>query len=325
MAVFIDRRRALLALAAVLAPRLANSQAPASLIRIVVPFAAGGGLDACARMVADGLNAQGWKVIVENKAGAGGNIGVESVIHSKPDGQTVLMASFNNVVINQHLNKSLPFDPVTQLDPVCAVWITEALAVVNPKTVPVHTLPELVRYAKSLDRPLNMGSSGTGSGNHIIGELFQRVAGVKFNHVPYKGAGPAMADLIGGHLDLTFDSLPSALGPARKGLVRAIGITGKTRHPDLPDVPSYYESGFEAASVTAWGGLLVPKGTPRRAIDEMAHAVEAIGPTSMAKERMTQLGLTWYYLDPTAFGAHIAKENQRWAKLIQEMNITLPT
>jgi len=326
MTLLPNRRRCLLAAGALATlPQTARSQN--NPMRIVVPFSAGGGLDACARMVADALNLQGERggppTMVENKTGAGGNIGVEYVVRARPDGLTVLMASFNNVVINRRLYKNLSFDPVQQLAPVCCVWSSEALALVNPNNVPVHSLSELVQYAKSADRSLNMGSSGNGSGNHIIGELFQRAAGVRFNHIPYKGAAPAMTDLIGGHLDLVFDSLPSGLGPARKGLVRAIGITGATRHPALPDVASYVESGYEAASVTAWGGLLVPVGTPQDAIDRLAQAVARAGPTDMVKQRIAALGLRWHHLDPTAFSTHIAKEALRWEQLLGEMNIAL--
>lgn len=318
----ISRRECLMAAAAAAAiPSVARSQTQVT--KIVVPFAAGGGLDACARMVADGLNAQSQtaRTVVENRAGAGGNIGTEAVINSRPDGRTVLMASFNNIMFAPHLYANLSYDPIADLAPVCCVWATEALAIVNPKNLPVSSLTELVAYAKSSGRTLNMGSSGTGSGNHIIGELFQKVAGVRFNHIPYKGAGPAMVDLLGGHLDLVFDSLPSGLAHAKQGVVRAIGITGSKRHVDLPNVPSYVESGFEAASVTAWGGLLVPKGTPRQEIDSLARAVQAVGPTQAAKDRMRQLGLDWLYMDPAAFAAHIAKENARWNGVFKDLDI----
>jgi len=321
MTLLPNRRRCLLASAMAALPQPARSQN--NPIRIVVPFSAGGGLDACARMVADGLNLQAGRVVVENKVGAGGNIGVEYVVRAKPDGLTVLMASFNNIVINRRLYKNLSFDPVQQLAPVCCVWTSEALALVNPNNVPVHSLSELVQYAKSAGRSLNMGSSGNGSGNHIIGEMFQRAAGVRFNHIPYKGAAPAMTDLIGGHLDLVFDSLPSGLGPARKGLARAIGITGSSRHPALPEVASYAESGYEEASVTAWGGLLMPVDTPRDAIDNLAQAVARVGQTDMAKQRIATLGLRWHYLNPAAFSAHIAQEAQRWEMLLRDMNIML--
>src|SRR5213075_859540 len=235
---------------------------PSKPIRFVVPYPAGGPLDTVARLLGQKVSESlKQPVVVDNKPGAGGNIGADAVAKSAPDGYTILMGAVATHAINPTLYANIPYDPIKDFQPVTQLASTPNVLIVN-NSVPASNVREFIAYAKANPGKLNFGSGSTGSAGHLAGELFKAMAGVEMTHVPYKGAAPAMQDLIGGQIDLMFDNLASALGQVRAGKVRALAVTTAQRTALAPELPTIAESGLPGFDISTWFGVFVPAGTP---------------------------------------------------------------
>jgi tripartite-type tricarboxylate transporter receptor subunit TctC len=312
---------ALIALATLVAPLPAAAQGgayPTKPIRIVVPFPAGGTTDILARAVAQQLSqAWGQQVIVDNRPGAGGNIGSELVAKSAPDGYTLLMGTVGTHAINPSLYAKMPYDHVKDFAPVILVAGVPNVLVVHP-SVPANTVAELIAYGKANPGKLNFASSGSGTSIHLAGELFKVQTGLQMTHVPYKGSAPAIQDLLGGQVQLMFDNLPSALPQIKAGKLRALGVTSASRAAALPDVPTIAESGLPGFEASSWFGLLAPAGTPRDVIARLDAEVAKWLATPDAKEKLLAQGAIAAGGTPDDFTRHIAAETAKWAKVVKE-------
>jgi len=317
-------RKMMRALAAmcVLIPALVLAQSyPVKPVKILVPFPAGGATDVVARLLAQKLTeAWGQSVIVENRAGAGGNIGADAAAHSPPDGYTLLMTSGSIVTANPYMYKSMTFDPSKDLVPITNVASgPQVIAVSND--LPARDLREFIAYAKANPKRVNMGSAGVGTQTHLAGENFAHAAGIDITHVPYKGEGPAMTDLIGGQIQMVTPNLGAAIGLIQQGKIRALAVTSPRRSPQLPDVPSVSEvlPGFENAG---WFGLMAPTGTPREVIDKVQRDSAKILTSEEFRAKLAQQGMVPVANTPAEFGAAIREESVRWAKVIKERGLT---
>jgi tripartite-type tricarboxylate transporter receptor subunit TctC len=287
--------------------------------RIVVPFPAGGTTDILARETAQKLTQTlGQPFVVENRPGAGGNIGADLVAKSPPDGYTMLMGTVGTHAINPSLYEKMPYDHVKDFVPVVLVAGVPNVLVVNP-SLPVKTVQELIAYAKANPGKLNFASSGSGTSIHLSGELFKTMAGVSMQHVPYKGSAPALADLAGGQVQLMFDNLPSSLALIKAGKLRAIAVTSLTRSTALPDVPTISESGLPGFEASSWFGLLAPAGTPKDVVTKVNGEVAKWLATPEAKENLAGQGaIVATGLAPEDFVRHIASETAKWQKVVKE-------
>ena len=317
---FMDRFLAVLALA--LAPMLAAAQPwPAKPVKMVVPFAAGGATDVVARLLAQKLgDAWGQTVIVEDRAGAGGNIGADVVAKSPADGYTLLMASGSIVTANPYMYKSMTFDPAKDLVPITNIASGPQVIVVNAAS-PFKDLRELIAYAKANPKKVNFGSAGVGTQVHLAGENFAYAAGIDMTHVPYKGESAALTDLLGGQIQMVPANLSGAINFIQGGKLRALAVTSRERNPQLPDVPAAAEvlPGFENAG---WFGLLAPAGTPQEVIDKVYRDSAKILASEEFKARLAQLGMVPVGNAPAQFAAAIREESARWARVIHERGLT---
>jgi tripartite-type tricarboxylate transporter receptor subunit TctC len=297
-----------------------GAEFPSKPVRLIVPAAAGGTVDILARAVAGPLSeGLGQPVVVENRPGAGTNIGMEAVVRSDPDGHTILVGGVP-VAINRVMYPKLGFDPSSDLAPVTLLVTSGNVLVVHP-SLPVHSVKELIAYAKDRPGQLNFGSPATGSTPHLAGELFNHLAGVKLVHVPYKGAAPALNDLIGGRLQLSFDNIPPALPHVRAGRLRALAVTSAQRQPDLPDLPTIAEAGLPGFEVSAWFGLLVPAATPAETVKRLESETAKVLAMPAVRERLTQLGFHIDGRGAAAYRAYIRHEGERWAPVIRSLGI----
>jgi tripartite-type tricarboxylate transporter receptor subunit TctC len=323
-AMYRNIRRVLVLLVAVLAAlaapfTFAQSAAnyPAKPVRLVVPFPAGGTTDILARAVAQKLSeAWGRQMIVDNRPGAGGNIGSDLVAKSAPDGYTLLMGTVGTHAINPSLYKNMPYDHVKDFAPVILVAGVPNVLVVNP-SLPVHSVPELIAYAKANPGKLNFASSGNGTSIHLSGELFKAMTGVEMTHVPYKGSAPALTDLIGGQVQLMFDNLPSSLPFIKAGKLRALAVTSGARAAALPDLPTLAESGLPGFEASSWFGVLAPAGTPRDIVAKLNGAIAGWLASPEAKEKLLAQGAIAAGGAPDDFARHIGAETSKWAKVVK--------
>ena len=296
----------------------AHAQAyPSKAIRFVVPYPAGGPLDTVARLLAAKVSESVKQpVIVDNKPGAGGNIGAEIVAKSPPDGYTIVMGALATHAINPTLYKSIPYDPIRDFTPITQVAATPNILVVHP-SVPAANVREFIAYAKANPGKLSFGSGSIGSGGHLAGELFKTMAGVDMVHVPYKGAAPAMQDLIGGQIHLMFDNLASALTQVRAGKVRALAVTTAKRTALASEFPTIAESGLPGFDIETWFGVLAPAGIPREALDRLhAEFAKALAAPDV-REKMVHLGAEPIGNKPEEFAAYIKAEAEKYAKVIR--------
>jgi tripartite-type tricarboxylate transporter receptor subunit TctC len=300
--------------------RFAWAQAyPTRPVRIVVGFPAGGGADIFARLTAQRLSERlGQQFIIENRPGAGSNIAAEAVVRAAPDGYTLLLATSVNA-INTTLYEQLSFNFIRDIAPVASLSRVPHVLEVNP-SVPVKTVPEFIAFAKANVGKLNMASAGNGTGQHIYGELFKVMTGVNMTHVPYRGNAPALTDLLGGQVQVMFDSMPNSIEYIRAGTLRALAVTTATRSEALPDLPTMgdFVPGYEASS---WYGLGAPKNTPTEIVDKVNEEINAALANPKIKARLADLGGTVLALSPTDFGKLIADETEKWAKVIRAANI----
>ena len=290
---------------------------PNHAIRLVVPFPAGGTTDILARAVGQKLTESlGQSVVVDNRPGAGGNIGADIVAKSAPDGYTLLMGTVGTHAINPSLYTKMPYDHVKDFVPVVLVAGVPNVLVVNP-SVPVQSVADLIKLAKSKPGEINFASSGAGTSIHLSGELFKAMAGVDMTHVPYKGSAPALTDLIGGQVQLMFDNLPSALPQIKAGKLRAIAVTSLKRAPVLPDVPTIAESGLPGFEASSWFGVLAPAGTPAPVVAKLNAEVNKWLQSPDAREQLLAQGAVAAGGTPEQFAAHIRTETEKWAKVVK--------
>jgi tripartite-type tricarboxylate transporter receptor subunit TctC len=306
---------------AALATTAAAQSYPSKPIKIIVPFAPGGNVDVTARIIAPALQEiLGQPVIVENKPGAAGTIGADLVVRSPADGYTLLMGSNSTFSVAPSLNPKNPYNPVKDFAPVASIAATPFLLVVNPNA-PMKNVNELVARAKADPGKLTMASAGTGSSNHLVGELFQDMAKVKFTHVPYKGSNPAISDVMGGQVDMHFDQVTSAGNHVQGGKLRALFVTSKERHPMLPDVPTAAEAGFPSFGPINVTGLIAPAGTPREIVAALNAATNKALAQAAIKEKYAGVGAVTTGGTPEAFTAYIAEDLARWTKVVKDANV----
>jgi tripartite-type tricarboxylate transporter receptor subunit TctC len=309
-------RRALVLVA--LVPALAFAQTwPTKPVRLVSPFPAGGGTDAFARPLAAQLSQQfGHQFVIDNRGGAGGTIGAEHVAKSPADGYTFLVGAVHHTIAVSVYSK-LGYDLEKDLVPVTLVALVPNVVVLHPK-VPATTLRELIDYAKANPGKLNYGSAGNGTSHHLAGELFKTLTGTQLNHVPYKGAGPAMQDLLGGQVDLMFDGMGSSAPQIRGSKLRPLAVTSAARSPAFPEVPTMQEAGVPNYLVTTWYGIWAPAGTPPEAIAKLQIEVAKAMQTPNIREVWAQQGASPGGNSPADFGAFVKTEIAKWAKVAKE-------
>ena len=314
-----------LALAAALllaVPLGASAQAyPAQPIRLIVPFGAGGLTDILARLIAEQLGVRkGWQVVVENKAGAGGNIGAAEVARAKPDGYTLLMGSIGTNATNPFLYKAMPYDAAKDFAPITLAATGTLLLVTNPD-LPIKTTEELLAYARQNPGKLMYASGGMGASQHLAGELLKSMAGLDIEHVPYKGLAPAIPDVLAGRVSMTFD-MATALPYVKQGKLRAIAVANPERSSALPDVPTIGEA-VPGYAASAWYGLFAPAGTPRAVIDVLNKEVTQILREPAMHERLVALGAEPAASTPEELGAFVKAESEKWGKVLSGLNINL--
>ena len=311
---------AILAAAVLLAPADSNAQNafPVKPIRLITYTSPGGALDIVARTIAHNLTLQmKQSVVVENRTGAGGNIGADLVAKSAPDGYTIGMATIATHGINPSLyGTRMPFDPIRDFAPITLAAEMKNVVVVNP-SLPAKNIPELVAYARANPGKISFGSAGTGSSQHLAGELFKSVAGVNIVHVPYKGAANAVPDLISGQVQLMFAGNADVLTHISSGKLRAIGVASLQRSPTLPDVPTVAEQGYPGFDVRAWFGVVAPAGTSRDIVGRYNREIVAALARPEVRERLANIGMDAITSTPEEFAAFIAAEIAKWTPLVK--------
>ena len=312
-----------LLLLAVLAVMPAHAQFPNKPVRLIVPFAPGGSTDIFARLLAERVQAPlGQSVVVENRAGAAGNIGAQEVVRATPDGHVILMATTGVMAINNALYKNMTYDAAKDLEPVIYVAsITNVLIV--PPDFPAKNVAELVALAKKEPGKLSFASSGAGASTHMSAELFKAMTGTDILHVPYKGSGPAMPDLMSGRVHMMFENAPGAMSHIKAGKLRALAQTGLKRSPSLPEVPTVDESGVRGYESLSWSGIAVPAGTPKAVIDRLNKDFNTVLATAEMRAKLAEQGADTIGGPPEAFARHIAGEREKWSRLIREKNIVV--
>jgi tripartite-type tricarboxylate transporter receptor subunit TctC len=303
-------------------PAHADEAFPSRPVKIVVPFPAGGTADVLPRILAEGLREK-WKqpVVVENRPGAGGNIGAEQVARAAPDGTTLLASPPGPLAINHHLFRQLGYDP-TRFVPITIVGAVPNTLAVSTK-VDAGSVQELIAVAKRAPTPLNYASQGIGSTSHLTTEMFKSLTGVQLTHVPYKGTADALIDLIGGHVDLMFDNLGSALPQHRAGKIRILAVAGETRAPTAPELPTMAESGLPGFRSIAWFGLVAPPETPAPIAASVQAAVAEQLQRPEVRTRFLEYGAEPMGYAPAATARFIAEESARWQQVIAAAKVTL--
>ena len=298
--------------------RIAWAQAyPARPVRIIVPFPAGQATDSIARLMGQSLSERlGQPFVIENRTGAGGNIGTESVVRAAPDGYTLLLVGVSNAM-NATLYKKLNFNFIREIAPVASIGGTPYVMMINP-SVSAKTVPEFIAYAKANPGKINMGSSGSGSVSHVFGERFKMMTGINLVHVPYRGG--YVPDLLSGQVQIVFGTISSCIQYIRGGMLRALAVTTTTRSDVLPDIPTLAEfvPGYEASQ---WYGVGAPKDTPAEVIDKLNTEINAVAADPLIKARLAGLGVDPMSMTSAAFGKFIADEAEKWGKVIRAANL----
>ena len=317
-------RRGLMAgtAAAFAAPAIAQSTFPSRPITMVVPFAAGGSTDVVARIVAQKMSeGLGQQVVVENVAGAGGNVGAARIAKGDPDGYQILMGTVATHALNPLMLKRKPYDPAADFAPISLLVIVPNVLIINP-SLPAKTVPELIALLKANPNKYNYASSGIGTPLHLSGELFKSLAKVEMQHIPYRGSGPALNDVVAGVVPIQFDNLPSASPFIQAGTLKALGVTIKERATSFPDVPTIAESlpGYETYT---WNALFAPKGTPKEIVDRLnAEAVKAVKDPGVG-ERMKVFSASVVGSTPDALAAHVKAEIEKWTPVVKEAGVSI--
>ena len=296
---------------------------PNRAIRLVVPFAAGGVTDTSGRAVADRLSARlGHQVVVENRPGASGNIGTEQVAKSAPDGYTLVLGFDGTMVINPHVFAKMPFDPVRDFAPVTKLGDATIIVVAHP-SLPVKNMTELIAYSKTKPNTLSYGTSGTGGTPHLAGEMLKQRHGLDWTHIPYKGGGQAIIDVIAGQIPLVYTAVASSQQHVKSGKLCALGVSSAKRSSSLPDVPTFVESGLADFIVDSWVGILAPAKTPRAIVDRLNKETVAALAEPAIRERYSVLGIEPVGNTPEQFAAQIRDDLARWEKVVKQAGIKL--
>jgi len=305
------------------APFAAAQAYPDKPIQLVVGFPPGGGVDIVARQLAEKLSdLLGQRVVVENRAGAAGNVAMEYVARAKSDGYRLLMGNLGMLTANPALYPKLSFDPAKDFAPIARVVVTPLVAIV-PASLPAKTMTEFLALARAKPGDLNFGSGGNGNINHLAGELLKLQTSTQIQHVPYKGSAPALTDLVGGRIQLMIDGGNVVQPFVLDGRARALLVTGDTRSPALPDVPSAREAGLPEFVIYGWQGVLAPAGTPQSVIDRVSREIAKALSAPELKSRLSSQGTEPAYLPPAEFRAYIAGEEKRWAQVIRTAKVTV--
>lgn len=317
-------RRAMLGLALLLAGGTALAQGyPTRPIRLVVPFPPGGGTDIIAREVANKVAAaEGWTIVIDNKPGSGGNIGVDAAAKANPDGYTLVLGQTSNLAINPSLYAKLPYDPVKDLAPVGLVASAPLVLVVSG-TSPYKKLADVVAAAKARPTALNYASSGNGTVAHLATEQFQKAAGVQFTHVPYKGASQGLTDLVGGQIQMYVSSVPTLIAQIKTGQLRALAVTSLQRNRDLPDVPTMAESGYKDFEAVTWFGVAGPAAMPKEVIGKLNAAFNKALATADVQKKLAAQGAEVVGGPPEKFASLIRTDGVRWGAIVKASGIRL--
>ncbi len=294
---------------------------PARPIRLVVGFAPGGSTDVTARIIAERLSTTlGQQVIVDNRSGAGGNIGADIVAKSNPDGYSVLMATTGVMAFNHYLYAKLTYSADQDLAPVTQIGSLPLILIV-PASLPAKSVKELLTLARSQPGKYSFGSSGVGGATHVTAELFKALAGIDILHVPYKGSGQMMADLLGGQVQIAFDQISSSIAHVKSGKLRALGITTAKRSALLPDLPTIAESGVTGYEATSWNGFAARTGTPRAIVNRLHQETHKAMAVPEIRDRLFGLGIEPIGSAPEEFAAHIRAERDKWIPLFKKIGI----
>jgi tripartite-type tricarboxylate transporter receptor subunit TctC len=300
---------------------LAQAGYPSRTIAMVVGFAPGGGTDTVARIVAPKLAASlGTAVVVENKAGAGGNVATDHVAKAAPDGYTILLGNVGSLAVAPHLVAKLPYDPLRDLAPITMAVVFANVLVVDP-ALGIRDLDDFVKYAKAKPGSISYGSSGIGGAGHLAGELLKQMAGIDIVHVPYKGGGPAMQGMLGGQVQAIFATPVSAGGQIKAGKIRAVATTGTVRSPELPDVPTVAESGYPGYEALNWYAYLAPAATPRPIVDRLNAEIVAALRAPDVREQLARQGVEPQPGTPEALRKYMERELATWGRVVKEAKI----
>jgi tripartite-type tricarboxylate transporter receptor subunit TctC len=303
-------------LGALLAAKALADEYPTRPITLIVPYAAGGGNDVMARIVADKMGlALGQPIVIENRGGAGGSIATRQVAKSEPDGYTLGLGGTGTLAIDPTLYSNVGYDPRKDLAPVGLIATSALVVLVNP-SVPAHSIKELIALAGK--QPLNFASAGSGSGMHLGTELFASMAGISLTHVPYKGSGPALTDLLGGHVAIYFSSLPPAIGLVKEGKLRALAVTGPSRSPIFPDLPTVAEAGLPGYEAVLHYGIVAPAGTPAPIVEKLNKALRAALANPEVTARITADGAEPLESTPAEYAADIDREETKWSDIVRK-------
>jgi tripartite-type tricarboxylate transporter receptor subunit TctC len=312
-------RRTLVALAVATAASFAQAQAfPSKPIRVIVPFPAGGGTDIIAREVTQKVTTStGWTFVVENKPGAGGNLGVDAVAKAPADGYSIVLGQTSNLAINPTLYAKMPYDSVKDLSPVLLV-ANAPLVLVTGMNTPYKTLADAVKAAKAKPGVVNFASPGNGTVAHLTSELFQTAAGVKMQHVPYKGAAQALTDVVSGNVDLYLSSVPTLIGQIKQGKLRALAVTSANRVDDLPEVPTINESGYKGFDAVTWFGFVGPAGTPKDVVAKLNAEFNKALKQADLRKKLEDQGADPAGGTPEQFATLIRDDISRWGKIVKQ-------
>jgi len=305
-----------LALVVSAAPAAAQTYPGTKPVRLIVPMTPGGGTDILSRVIANKLQEQSYTVVVENRPGAGGNIGADVAAKAAPDGYTMVMGQTSNLAINPTLYPHLSFDPLKDFAPVVLVADAPLVMVVRAQS-PIKSVADLVAAAKSKPASLTMASPGNGTASHLSSELFQIAAGIKLVHVPYKGAAQATTDVLGGQVDMMMSSVPSAMGQIQQGTLRAIAVTSSKRSSALPDVPTLAEAGYPGFNATSWYGLLMPAGTPQAIVNQLNAQVNKVLQTADIRDKVALEGGNVLGGSPQDFADLLKSEYAKWSSAVK--------
>ena len=310
-------------LAGVVSVGTAKAEFPERAVTLVVPFAAGGSTDVVARVIAERMSTDlGQQVVVQNVGGAGGSLGAGNVARAEPDGYTILMGTVATHALNPLILKNKPYDAETDFAPVSLLVVVPNVLVVNPQ-LPVKDVKELLALLKAEPEKYSYASSGNGTPLHLSGELFNAMAGVKMQHVPYKGSGPALTDVIGNQVPIMFDNLPSSSGHIKAGTLRALAVTTAERAPSFPVVPTMAEAGIPGYETYTWNALFAPKDTPKDVVDRLNASAKVAMADPAVVERMKEFSATVVASSPEELAAHVKAEMAKWTPVVRDANVQM--
>jgi len=294
---------------------------PSRPITLVIPFAPGGSTSIVGRVIADKMSQLlGQGIVVDNRPGAGGTVGTKAVAKSEPDGYTILLGYTGTLAIGPSLYKDAGYDPRKSFAPIGLIGNAPSVLAVHP-SFPANSVAELIAYARANPGKVNFGSAGVGSVNHITGEYFARSAGIKLVHIPYKGTGPALTDLLGGHIPMALAPIPAVHANVTAGLLRALAVTGKTRSGLMPDVPTISEAGLTGFEASLYYGLVAPAGTPHAAIERLSKALQAALVSDEVKKQLALDGTEISFGTPEEYAAFIDRDEKKWAELVKASGV----